>query len=107
MGVIMAISDRTIARCAKSMVDTCNLKKGEGVIIKGGAHTQRLLEDIAIECYRKGTTPTIVVTSDRYLPKVFERVPPKTARNGSTRDGRRTGPRRDSGSHTASSRRPS
>lgn len=78
MGVIMAISDRTIARCAKSMVDTCNLKKGEGVIIRGGAHTQRLLEDIAIECYRKGTTPTIVVTSDRYLQKVFDVVPAKT-----------------------------
>lgn len=74
----MAISDRTIARCAKSMVDTCNLKKGEGVIIKGGAHTQRLLEDIAIECYRKGATPTIVITSDRYLQKVFDVVPAKT-----------------------------
>lgn len=74
----MAITERKIAECARRMVETCNVKKGEGVVVKGGAHTQQLLEDIAIECYKRGATPTIVVTSDRYSKRVYGQIPAKT-----------------------------
>ena len=60
------------------MIDTCNLKKGDGVVVKGGAHTQPPLEEIAIQCYKKGATPTIVVSSDRFLKRVYDEVPGKT-----------------------------
>lgn len=73
----MVLTDTKIAQCAKSMVDTCNVKRGDGVIVKGGAHAQQLLEDIALECYKRGATPTIVVGSDRYLRRVYEEVPAK------------------------------
>ena len=73
----MALTDRKIAECARRMVETCNVKKGDGIIVKGGAHTQQLLEDIAIECYKRGATPTIVVTSDRYSKRVFDEIPTK------------------------------
>jgi len=74
----MAISDRKIAECARRMVDTCNIKRGEGVVVRGGAHTQRLLEDIAIECYKRGGAPTIQVTSDRYAKRTYDEIPAKT-----------------------------
>lgn len=70
----MGITDKKRQQCASRIVDTCNLKKGDGVVVMGGAHTQQLLEDIALECYQRGGTPTIVVNSDRYLKKVFEHV---------------------------------
>jgi len=73
----MTLTDRKIAECAMRMVETCNVKKGDGVVVKGGAHTQQLLEDIAIECYKRGATPTIVVTSDRYSKRIFEEIPTK------------------------------
>jgi len=73
----MVLTDRKIAECARRMVETCNVKKGDGVVVKGGAHTQQLLEDIAIECYKRGATPTIVVTSDRYSKRIFKEIPTK------------------------------
>jgi len=74
----MALTDKKIIACAKSMVDTCNVKKGEGVIVKGGAHNQMLLEEIALECYRKGATPTIISSSDRFAKKVYKDIPAGT-----------------------------
>lgn len=74
----MALSEKKITACAKSMVETCNLKKGDAVIVRGGAHTQTLLEEIALECYRKGALPTILVDSDRYASKVYSEIPAST-----------------------------
>lgn len=74
----MTISNETIKTCARRMVYTCNLKNGDGVVVSGGSHTLRLLEDIAFECLVKGATPTIVVTSDRYSKMVYDRIPAKT-----------------------------
>jgi len=70
--------ERAIKDCARSMVETCNLKQGDGVVVKGGAHNQALLEEIAIQCYKKGATPTLVVSSDRFVKRVYNEVPVKT-----------------------------
>ena len=77
-GITMALTEKKVTECAKRMVETCNVKKGEGVVVRGGAHTQQLLEDIALECYMRGATPTIVVTSDRYSKAVYAKVPART-----------------------------
>ena len=74
----MTVSEKKIRACAKSIVMTSNLNKGDGVIVKGGAHALDLLEDIAIECYKKGATPSIVVVSDKYLKRVYDEIPAKT-----------------------------
>ena len=74
----MSIGRDTIRKCAKNMVHTCNVKPGEGVIVKGGAHTQELLEEIALECYKKEATPTLVFSSDRYAKRIYEEIPTKT-----------------------------
>jgi aminopeptidase len=74
----MAISEKRTRECARSMVETCNLTRGDGVIVRGGTHTLDLLEEVALQCYRKGATPTIVVTSDRYLKRVYDEVSAKT-----------------------------
>ena len=60
------------------MVETCNLKRGENVIIRGGAHTQELLEELSLECYRRGALPIMVVTSDRYSKAVYDEIPSTT-----------------------------
>ncbi|MBU1157755.1 MAG: aminopeptidase [Candidatus Thermoplasmatota archaeon] len=74
----MGITEKRMIECAKNMVKTCNVKKGDGVVVKGGAHTQMLLEEIALECYRKGATPTIICSSDRYAKKIYKEIPAKT-----------------------------
>ena len=74
----MKIGKKEIASCAKSIVRTSNLSKGDGIIVAGGVHTMDLLEEVALECYKRGATPSIVVTSDKYLQRVFREIPAKT-----------------------------
>ncbi len=74
----MAVSRHDLVRCAKNMVRTCNVKAGEGVVVKGGVHALELLEEISLECYKRGATPTIVISSDRYVSRVYKDVPEKT-----------------------------
>lgn len=74
----MSIGRDTIRKCAKNMVHTCNVKPGEGVVVKGGVHTQELLEEIALECYKSDATPTLVFSSDRYAKRVYDEIPTKT-----------------------------
>ena len=74
----MALNERMIKTCAASIVDSCNLAKGDGVIVKGGAHAQTLLEEIALGCYKKGATPTIVVSSDRLAKRIYKEIPATT-----------------------------
>ena len=47
----------------------------DGVVVEGGAHTQELLEEIAFECFKRGATPTVVVSSDRYAERVYREIP--------------------------------
>src|SRR4030042_253742 len=74
----MALNDKMITACAKSMVETCNLKKGDAVVVRGGLHTQRLLEEISLECYRRGAVPSMIVDSDRFAQKVYSEIPAST-----------------------------
>ncbi len=57
-----------------------NLKKGEAVIIRGGTHTQELLEEIGILCYHKGAHPLIMATTDEYSARVYDEIPERTLR---------------------------
>ena len=74
----MSIGQKKIISCAKSIVETSNLKRADSVIIMGGVHTMTLLEEIAMECYRKGAIPMITITSDRLVKMVYDGVPAKT-----------------------------
>jgi len=76
-GMPVSISQKKILSCAKSIVETSNLKKADSVIVMGGVHTMTLLEEVAMECYRKGAIPTIIITSDRYAKMVYDKVPAK------------------------------
>jgi len=77
-GVMMTAGKNKMRTCAKNMVETCNLSAGECVVVKGGAHSQQLLEEVALECYRRGALPVITVSSDRYSEAVFKEISPKT-----------------------------
>ncbi|OGS56380.1 MAG: hypothetical protein A3K60_08570 [Euryarchaeota archaeon RBG_19FT_COMBO_56_21] len=74
----MVLSEKAIEACAKSMIQTCNLKKGDAVVVRGGIHAITLLEDIAMECYKKGAIPYIITTSDRLLKRVYDEIPEST-----------------------------
>ncbi|MGQ9587733.1 MAG: aminopeptidase [Thermoplasmata archaeon] len=74
----MTVSQKRIRQCAKSIVQSSNLRKGDGVVVKGGAHAISLLEEIALECYRKGATPSILVSTDRLAKSVYDEIPAST-----------------------------
>jgi len=68
------ISKEKIVKCAETIVTGMNLKAGEAVLIRGGTHTQELLEEIGILCYRKGAHPLITATSDSYSTRIYKEV---------------------------------
>jgi len=74
----MSIGEKKIDACAKSMIQTCNLKKGDAVIVRGGVHAMNLLENVAIESYKKGAIPYIITTSDRLLKRIYDEIPAST-----------------------------
>lgn len=69
------ITKEKIEKCAESIVNGMNLKKGEAVLIRGGTHTQELLEEIGILCYKHGASPIISATSDSYTARVYDEIP--------------------------------
>ncbi|HIH02031.1 TPA: aminopeptidase [Thermoplasmata archaeon] len=71
----MTPSKKHIKDCAKNMVETCNVRRGDSVSIRGGVHAQALLEEVALECYRKGAAPMILSTSDGYSKRIYDEIP--------------------------------
>ena len=71
----MAPSKKQIKDCAKNMVETCNVRPGDAVSIRGGVHAQSLLEEVAIVCYRKGASPLIMSASDDYSKRIYDEIP--------------------------------
>jgi len=74
----MTLRDKAIEACAKSIVLTSNLRKGDAVVIRGGVHTMTLLEDVALECWKAGAVPCILTVSDRLLRRVYDEIPAST-----------------------------
>lgn len=72
------ITREKIVKCAEAIVTAMNLKKGEAVVIRGGTHTQDLLEEIGLLCYKKGALPRIMATSDSYSARVYAEIPAET-----------------------------
>jgi len=69
------ITREKIVKCAEAIVNGMNLKRGEAVLIAGGTHSQELLEEIGLFCYRRGATPWIFASSDDYKARTFEEIP--------------------------------
>jgi aminopeptidase len=62
-----------IKLCAKNIVNAINIqKKGENVLVRGGVYSQDLLEEIALEVYRKNGIPVITSNSDYYDETIFQ-----------------------------------
>ena len=72
---VRMISKEEIVKCAEAIVNGMSLKKGEAVIIRGGTHTQELLEEMGILCYKKGAQPMIMAVSDDYSARIYEEIP--------------------------------
>ena len=72
------ITKEKIVKCAEAIVNGMNLKKGEAVLIRGGTHTQELLEEIGILCYKRGASPIISATTDAYSTRVYDEIPKET-----------------------------
>jgi len=69
------ITREKIVKCAESIVVGMNLKRGEAVVIRGGTHTQELLEEIGILCYKTGAQPMIMANTDNYSARIFDEIP--------------------------------
>jgi len=72
------ITKEKIVKCAEAIVTGMNLKRGEAVVIRGGTHTQELLEEIGILCYKKGAQPLIMATTDNYSARLYDEIPKET-----------------------------
>jgi len=72
------ITRKKIVKCAESIVTGMNLKRDEAVVIRGGTHTQELLEEIGILCYKKGAQPLIMAATDNYSARVYDEIPKET-----------------------------
>lgn len=72
------ITKEKIAKCAESIVNGTNLKRGEAVVVRGGSHAQELLEEIGILCYKKGAQPLIMATTDNYSARIYDEIPKET-----------------------------
>ena len=72
------ITREKIVKCAKSIVTGMNLKRGEAVVVRGGNHTQELLEEIGFLCYKKSAQPLIIATTDTYSARVYDKIPKET-----------------------------
>jgi len=68
------ITKEKITKCAEAIVTGMNLKRGETVLVRGGTHTQQLLEEIAILSYKKGALPLITATSDDYSTRTYKEI---------------------------------
>lgn len=74
----MIILKEEMEKCAINIVEGMNLKANESVLIRGGIYSQELLEEIAINCYKKNAHPLIVSATDKYLERVFAEIPVET-----------------------------
>lgn len=72
------ITKEKIVKCAESIVNSMNLKRAEAVVINGGTHSQDLLEEIGILCYKKGAQPIILTTTDSYSARVYTEISKET-----------------------------
>jgi len=73
--MIEMITREKIVKCAEAIVNGMNLKRGEAVFVTGGVHSQELLEEIGLFCYKRGAIPLISATSDSFKARIFEEVP--------------------------------
>jgi aminopeptidase len=72
------ITREKIVKCAEAIVNGMNLKRGEAVLILGGVHSQELLEEIGLLCYKHSALPLISATSDNYRAGFYEEIPKET-----------------------------
>ena len=67
------VEKEKIKLCAKNIVNAINIqKKGENILVRGGAYSQDLLEEIALEVYRNDGIPIITSTSDYYNETIYQ-----------------------------------
>jgi aminopeptidase len=74
----LTIDKRTLNICARNIVKACNLSKGDTVFLKGGQFAFDILESVALECYRKGAIPSVMVSSDNFVEHIFKEIPAST-----------------------------
>jgi aminopeptidase len=62
-----------IKQCASNIVRFINIQnEGECILVKGGLYCQELLEEVALELFRKGAIPHITSTSDYYTDSIYQ-----------------------------------
>ncbi len=60
---------------ARNVLRALLVKQGDCLYIKGGAHTQFFLEEIAYQAALQGAYPIISATSDGYFRRLLEEIP--------------------------------
>lgn len=71
------VSKADMRAIAKKVVTAMNMKDGETLVIKGGVHTQELIEEMAILAEKQGIETGIRTVSDNYVRRSYKEVPLK------------------------------
>ncbi|MEM7819515.1 MAG: aminopeptidase [Candidatus Aenigmatarchaeota archaeon] len=77
------LSKSLTKKLAKRVVWSMNMKEGETLLVKGGAHTQELVENIALFAMMQGVHPLITTVSDNFTKSVYDLVSEKYLRSTS------------------------
>ena len=64
-------------KLAKRIVWSMNMKDRETVLIRGGVHEQKLIEEIALQALKQGNEPMLSTSSDNFIENIYKDIPIK------------------------------
>ncbi|MAH43309.1 hypothetical protein CL614_06375 [archaeon] len=64
-------------KIAKKVVEAMNMKVGETLAIRGGTHTQDLVEEMALIAAKQGVEVGFRTSSDNFVKRIYKEVPQK------------------------------
>ena len=70
--VLTMVDEKIYPKLAEDVINSIGVKEGDAVLISGGAHEQKFLEDIGIAVARRGGQPFITAVSNDYQKRLLE-----------------------------------
>ena len=70
-------------KLAARIIENMNMKEGQTVAIRSGAHVQDLVEEIALMAMKRGITPSISTSTDTFSYKAMTETPVKYLKKSS------------------------
>ena len=66
------VDEKMYPKLAEDVINSIDVKEGDAVLISGGAHAQKFLEEIGIAVAKRGGQPFITAVSNDYQKRLLE-----------------------------------